>query len=136
MLEAHFDWLGVCLGTLLYTVFSGMWHRQFAFGKKWDLAMGFDRPEGWKESNIYYVVPFLGCLISSFAVGILHYWINVPSLMAALEIGMVVGVGIGATVTFTNAVIPIMKRPVLFGLITGTAHAFSLMLVSVVIFLV
>lgn len=54
----------------------------------------------------------------------------------SILLGLTVGLGIGATVTFTNAVIPIMNKPTTFGLITGTAHAISLTLISITIYLI
>ncbi|MBK8788123.1 MAG: hypothetical protein IPN43_16920 [Chitinophagaceae bacterium] len=58
------DWLGVSVGTIAYSAFCGIWHRQFAFGKKWEKAMGFNRPKNWKETNIYYVVPLISCFVT------------------------------------------------------------------------
>ena len=48
--------LAVIVATIAYSAFSGIWHRQFSFGKKWENAMGFSRPEDWKETTIYFVV--------------------------------------------------------------------------------
>ena len=124
------------LATVIYSAFSGIWHRQFAFGKKWEAAMGFERPDGWKETNIYYVVPLIGCFLASLTIAMLHRWIGISDLSSAILLGLIVGLGIGTAITFTNAVIPIMKKPAIFGLITGTAHAISLTLVSITIYLI
>ncbi len=51
------NWFAIIIATISYSAFSGIWHRQFAFGKKWEQAMGFERPANWKESTIYYIVP-------------------------------------------------------------------------------
>ncbi len=131
---SELNWLGVLIATVVYSAFSGTWHRQFAFGKKWEDAMGFERPEGWKETNIYYIIPSIGCFLASLAMAGLSSWIGISSLKEAVLLGLTVGVGIAATVTFTNAVIPTMHKPITFGLITGTAHAISLTLVSVIIY--
>ena len=50
------NWLAVIVATIAYSAFSGIWHRQFSFGKKWENAMGFSRPENWKETTIYFIV--------------------------------------------------------------------------------
>ena len=55
------NWLAVIIATIIYSAFSGIWHKQFAFGKKWEEAMGFQRPKDWKETTIYYVVPSISC---------------------------------------------------------------------------
>jgi len=98
--------------------------------------MGFDRPDGWTETNIYYIVPSIGCFLAAVAMGVLHHWLQIANLSEAITLGMIVGIGIAMTTTFTNAVIPIMKNPLVFALITGTAHLISLTLVSILIYLI
>ena len=133
---SEINWLGVVIATLTYSAFSGMWHRQFAFGKQWVKAMGFERPDQWKETNIYYIIPLIGCFVASVSIGLLNYHLRINSLSSAIFLGLTVGIGIALTTTFTNAVIPIMKKPTTFALITGTAHVISLTLVSVLIYLI
>jgi Protein of unknown function (DUF1761) len=133
-LFTEINWLAVIIATIAYSAFSGIWHKQFAFGKKWEEAMGFVRPEGWKETSIYYIVPSIGCLTASIAMSILVNLLPLKSINEAILLGLIVGIGFGTTVTFTNAIIPIMKKPTIFGAITGTAHALSITLVTVIIY--
>lgn len=128
------NWIGVILATVAYSAFAGIWHRQFAFGKKWEEAMDFLRSENWKETNIYFIIPFFGCLIASIGIAILNNLTNVESFKDAITLGLIVGIGFTTTTSFTNAVIPIMKKPLVFGLITGTAHAIGITIVSVIIY--
>jgi hypothetical protein len=65
---SEINWLAIALATVVYCAFSGIWHRQFVFGKKWENAMGFQRPENWKETKIYFVVPFFSCLITTLVL--------------------------------------------------------------------
>ncbi len=97
---------------------------------------GLNYQEGWKEINIYYIVPLIGCFLASIAIALLHNWIGISNLKSAVLLCVTVGLGIVTTVTFTNAVIPIMNKPTTFGLIIGTAHATSLTLVSILIHLI
>ena len=62
------NWLAIAVGTIFYCAFCGIWHRQFAFGKKWEEAMGFERSENWKETNIYYVVPLISCFVTTVVI--------------------------------------------------------------------
>lgn len=128
------NWLAIIVATIAYSAFSGIWHKQFAFGKKWENAMGFNRPENWKETTIYFVVPSISCLTTSIVIAILLNLVNAITYSDALTLGLLSGVGFATTVTFTNAVIPIMKRPLVFGAITGTAHAIGITLVSIIIY--
>lgn len=131
---SEINWLAVAIGTIVYSAFSGIWHRQFAFGKKWEEAMGFKRPEGWKETNIYYIVPLISCFTTTIAISILLKLTLVSSYNQALKLGILAGFGFAMAVVFTTAVIPIMKKPLLFGVITGTAQALGITIVTMVVY--
>jgi hypothetical protein len=132
---SNINWLAIALGTIAYSAFSGIWHKQFAFGKKWEDAMGFSRPENWKETPIYYFVPSISCFTTTLVISFLSSSLNISSLAEALKLGLITGVGFATAVTFTNAVIPTMKKPIIFGAITGSAHAIGITLVTIIIFL-
>ncbi|MEM7373095.1 MAG: DUF1761 domain-containing protein [Bacteroidota bacterium] len=129
------NWLSIVCAALAYSFFSGMWHRPFAFGKLWDKAMGFERAKDWKESPVYFIVPFIGCIITTIALAVLSHVLDIDSLQEALLLGLTAGLGIATAVTFTNAIIPIMKHPLIFGAITGSAHLLGCMLAAVVLYL-
>ncbi len=112
------NWLAVAVATVAYCAFSGLWHRQFAFGKKWEEAMGFIRPVNWKETIIYFVVRFFSCLITTIVISILIELVKVNSFREATILGLMAGIGFATAVTFTNAVIPTMKKPLVYGAIT------------------
>ncbi len=128
------NWLAIVVGTIFYCAFCGIWHRQFAFGKKWEEAMGFERPKDWKETNIYYVVPLIACLITTVVIAILLNLTNTSSYNDALKLGLLIGFGIAIAVVFTASVIPIMKKPLAFGAITGTAQALGITLTTMIIY--
>ena len=83
--------------------------------------MGFSRPENWKETTIYFIEPSISCLTTSIVIAILINLLNVNSFNDTLTLGLLTGIGFATAVTFTNAVIPTMKRPLVFAAITGTA---------------
>jgi hypothetical protein len=128
------NWLAVLAAMAAYSAFSGNWHKQFAFGKQWEDAMGFVRPENWKETMIYYIVPSISCFTTSVAIAILIILTNISTLGETVLLGLITGIGFATAVTFTNAVIPTMKKPLVFGAITGTAHALGITLAAVIIF--
>ena len=103
------NWVAVLIGTMAYCAFCGIWHRQFVFGKKWEEAMGFHRPENWKETNIYYIVPLIACFATTLTMSILLKLTNTASFKEALTVGLLSGFGIGMAIVFTTAVIPTMK---------------------------
>lgn len=128
------NWLAVAVGTIAYCAFCGIWHRQFAFGKKWEQAMGFDRPENWKGTNIYYVVPLISCFVTTVVISILLQRTNANSFSDALRLGLLTGVGFATAIVFTTAVIPTIKKPLVFGAITGTAQALGITMVALIIY--
>ncbi|EMY60147.1 DUF1761 domain-containing protein [Leptospira terpstrae] len=82
------DWMSILGATIAYSAFSGIWHRQFAFGKKWEEAMGFKRPENWKETAIYYIVPSISCLITTIATASLIKIVSLSTLIDAFSFGI------------------------------------------------
>lgn len=128
------NWLAITVGTIAYSAFCGLWHRQFAFGKKWEQAMGFDRPANWKETNIYYITPLISCFVTTVAISILLKLTNVNSFTNALTLGLLTGIGFATAIVFTTATIPTMKKPLVFGAITGTAQALGITLTTLLIY--
>jgi hypothetical protein len=98
--------------------------------------MGFDRPENWKETNIYYVVPLIACFITTIAIATILKLTNATSILDAVKVGSILGVGFGMAIVFTTAVIPTMKNSLKFGAITGTAQALGILLVTIIIHLI
>ncbi|WCM41644.1 DUF1761 domain-containing protein [Flavobacterium sp. CBA20B-1] len=128
------SWLAIAIGTIFYCAFCGIWHRQFAFGKSWEDAMGFERPENWKETNIYYIAPLFACFVTTVVIAILLKLTNTSSYNGALKLGLLIGFGIAMAVVFTTSVIPTMKKPLTFGAITGTAQALGITLTTLIIY--
>ncbi len=128
------NWLAVAAGTIAYSAFCGIWHRQFAFGRKWEQAMGFDRPKDWKETNIYYIVPLFSCFVTTVAISIMLKLTNVNSYSDALKLGLLTGAGFATAIVYTTAIIPTMKKPLVFGAITGTAQGLGVALVTLIVF--
>jgi hypothetical protein len=126
------NWVAILAGTVVYCAFSGMWHRSLLFGKQWERSIGFERRSNWTESSLVYIVPTIACFIASIATQGLIAVVDPHSVAAAFELGTIVGIGIGFTVTFTNAVNPIMPDAILYGTITGSAHVIGITLMTLV----
>lgn len=130
------NWGAVLVGTICYSLFCGLWHRQFAFGKKWHEAMGFKPPHGWKETSIYYIVPLLSCFATTVSLAILQIELQINTVWKLVQLGIIAGFGIAMAVVFTASIIPIMKKPLLFGMITGTSQGLGITLASFVIYFI
>ena len=128
------NWLAVAIGTVAYSAFCGIWHRQFAFGKKWEEAMGFNRPKDWKETNIYYIVPLMSCFITTIVISFLLKLTGVSSIAEAAKLGLLTGVGFATAIVFTTSIIPTMKKPLLFGAITGSAQGLGIIITTLIVY--
>lgn len=118
---------------IAYFALGGIWFTPL-FGKAWDRAVGFERPPRWRPSAIYYLGPLVGCLVASLATALLMDLLRPDGLPGALRIGLIVGIGYGATITSVNAISPNMSRPGLYAAVTGSYHLVGLVLGSAILY--
>nr|WP_199000285.1 DUF1761 domain-containing protein [Flavobacterium sp. ASV13] len=128
------NWLSITIGTIFYCLFCGMWHKQFAFGKKWKKAMGFKDTENWQETSIYYIIPLISCFITTIAIAILLKLLKAACFYDALKLGIILGIGFAMAIVFTTSTIPVIKKTLLFGTITGTAQALGIIITSLIVY--
>jgi len=127
-------WVGVAAATLAYFVLGAAWFTPL-FGKTWDRAVGVQRTSGQAFGPLYYLIPFFGSLVLALAIGVLVAALGLRSVGDAVVLGLVVGIGFSAGVSFTNAVMPVIPRPLLLGAVTGGYHVVGSVLAAVIIVL-
>ncbi len=127
------DTLPILAAGLAYFALGGLWFTPL-FGKQWDKAVGFDRPPKWRPAAAYYVGPLLGCLVAAFACSYLVQLTQAQSFLDYLRVGLLVGLGFGATVTTTNAISPNMHNPGLYAAVVGSYHVAGLALCAGVLY--
>ncbi|GAA1808824.1 DUF1761 domain-containing protein [Agromyces neolithicus] len=134
MIEAlsRLDWLAIGAATLASFVLGALWFTPL-FGRQWDRSLGISRERGSRYPAIYYVVPFVSSALVSVATGILIVATGVEGWGESAALGLVVGVGYSAAITFTNAVNPVMPHPLAFAAITGSYHVVSAVAAAVII---
>lgn len=125
--------LAIFTAGLVYFMLGGIWFSPLLFGKFWDKAIGFDRPDPWKPTIIFYVGPMIGCLIAAFATAWLMYLIQPPSWRDTALFGLVTGIGYGGVITGVNAIFPTLPRPGLFTMVTGGYHAVGITVVALIL---
>lgn len=123
----------ILIAGAVYFALGGIWFTPL-LGKQWDKAVGFDRPAKWRPSAMYYLGPLLGCMVAAFATALLLHWIAPTSTQNALGVGLVVGLGYGATITSVNAISPNMPRPGLYAAVTGSYHLTGLVICSAILY--
>jgi hypothetical protein len=126
------NWLAVALATLAYYVLGALWFTPL-FGRAWHRSLGIERKRGERYPPIYYVMPFLTSLFVSVATAVLVGAIGIEGWADAAVLGLVVGIGYSAAVTFTNAVTPTTPHPLAFAAITGSYHAVGAVIAAVII---
>ncbi len=127
------NWLAVILGTLAYYILGALWFTPL-FGKLYDKALGKQRAKGQKWPLIYYIGPLVSCAVVTIATTVLLYALHVDVLSEALTLGLIVGVGYLASISFNNAITPNTPRPLLYGAVTGSYHIAGVLIVAAIIF--
>lgn len=122
----------VLLATFVYFVLGALWFTPL-FGKYYDRALGFDRQKDYKWPPIYYISPFVSSLIISIATAMLVRLLKIELLADAAILGLIVGLGYAAAISFNNAVNPVTPRPLLYGAVTGGYHVVGITLVAMVV---
>ena len=118
---------------IAYFVLGGLWFTPL-FGRAWDSAVGFTRPHKWRPSLPYYLGPLVGCQVVAMAIAVLLNISKASTLAQSLQVGVVVGLGVSATVTAVNAISPNVPRPALYAVVVGGYHLIGALLCTAIIY--
>ena len=129
---ASINWLAVAVAALASYVLGALWFTPL-FGRAWDRALGIERVRGERYPPIYYVVPLVSSVLVAIATAVLVAATGIDGWADAAVLGLVVGIGYSAAVTFTNAVTPTTPHPLAFGLITGSYHVVGSVAAAIII---
>ena len=127
------NWLAVALATLAYFVLGAIWFTPL-FGKAYDKGTGIERSPKQKWPAMYYIGPFLSSLAVTVMAAILLYILNVQTISEAVILGLIIGMGL-ASISISNAIAPNVPRPLVYGSVVGGYHLVSVVLVSVILYL-
>lgn len=130
----NINWFSVLVATIAYFILGGFWYWRPIFGKHYDDALGFERPENWKWTSIYFTVPFLSCLLASIGISVLMYLIKLTTSYDTILFGLVIGLCFAIAISLVNAVTPKMAKPIKYGFITGVYHAIGMTIAAVIIY--
>lgn len=127
------NWLAVIVSTLAYYALGALWFTPL-FGSAWDRSIGFERPRGHRFPPIYYVTPLISSFVVTVATAVLVDALDIERVSDAVLLGLVVGIGYAAAISFNNAVTPHTPRPLLLGAVTGSYHLVGIVIVSAIVF--
>jgi Protein of unknown function (DUF1761) len=126
------NWLSVLAGALAYFVLGAAWGSS-PLGQRYYEALGFSPPPGWTPGTAMYVGPLLGALAASVATALLARATQASTLRDGLALGLVVGIGYGASISGMDAAAPHNAMPgTLFAILAGY-HLLSLMVVGAIV---
>lgn len=115
------SWPGLLVGALAYFLLGAAWFTPL-FGKQYDRAVGVVRRPDQRFGPIYYVMPLVGAVLATAALAALSAALDPTSVADAARLGLVAGLGFGVAVSVTNAVLPVVAKPLLLGAVTGGYH--------------
>ncbi|MFB6612364.1 DUF1761 domain-containing protein [Agromyces sp. NPDC056379] len=126
------NWAAVAVATALCYVLGALWFTPF-FGRAWDRALGTTRVRGERFPPVYYLVPLASCLLGATAIGALVVAVEADGWVDAVVLGLLVGVGLSAAVSFTDALTPVMPHPLRYGAVTGSYHVLCSVVAALVV---
>lgn len=130
----NINWFAVLVSTIAYFILGGFWYWRPIFGKHYDDALGFERPDNWKWTRIYFTVPFLSCFLASIGISVLINAIKLSSLTETIIFGVAIGICFAIAISLVNAVTPKMAKPIKYGLITGVYHTIGMTITAIIIY--
>lgn len=129
------NWLAVLVGAVIYFALGALWYSPVLFGRAWQRSIGWDPERTPPEmSPTTYIVPFLGYVVMSVAVGMLAAALSSDTLAEGIVLGLVLGVGLSLMHTLIDANFdPNKPEPWTWFAINGSYHAIGLLIVAVIV---
>ena len=129
------SWVAVAAAAVVYYLLGALWFTPL-FGRAWDRSIGYARAAGQGFSVAYYVVPLASGVLVTLAAAVLMALVEPESLVDAVVVGLVLGLGVALPISVNNALTPHTPHPFRHGLITGGYHVVGLVVVAVVLWMV
>ena len=126
------NWLAIILAFIAYNFVLGFLWFTPLFGNVYDKATGVKRKKGQKWPAIYYIGPTISSVLVTVTTATLVYALSIQKLSDAVLLGLFVGVGYAASISFNNAISPVMPRPLLYGAVTGSYHVVGIVIVAAI----
>lgn len=132
---SQLNWLAVIVGAVIYFALGALWYSPVLFARPWQRSIGWDPERTPPEmSPTTYIVPFLGYLVMSTAVGMLAAALGSDTFAEGIVLGLVLGVGLSLMLTLIDANFdPNKPQPWTWFAINGSYHAIGLVIVAVIV---
>lgn len=128
------NWLAVIVAALAYFAIGGLWYAEKVFGAAWMRSMDWTPDPDQRTSAAMYLGPLVTCLISSIGVGLLAVATDSDDFGEGVTLGLVVGVGVAAAVSFVTGYFdPKKPKPMVWASITAGYHVVGLLVAAVIV---
>lgn len=111
---------------------GAIWFAPQTFGRFYDQGLGFVRPQKWRPGLEYYLGPLVGCVMVATAIAVLLHLTNCATLVDALALGLLLGVGVAGAVSGVNAITPTTPKPFIYGAVTGLYHMVGITMAALI----
>lgn len=98
------NWLAVIVAAVAFFILGGAWFIPKVFGDIWTKAIGWEPADEDRGSSAIYILPLLGGLVMSIAIGLLAKSTGSDTFGEGLVLGLVVAIGVAAAIVFITAV--------------------------------
>lgn len=112
------NWIAIITASLALQALGAAWFMGLV-PKPYALALGRTDLAGRKPAPIFIVGPLVCGVVVTVTNAVLMKMLNVTSMKAALEFGMLTGVGYVVATMMNVAINPNIPRPLLYGLVNG-----------------
>jgi hypothetical protein len=128
---ANLNFIHIAVATLVYFILGSLWY-SVLFGKVWMGLLGFSvREEDKKNMPRMFATTFLLNFIITGSVACVLYFVSPFSCLAAIKVGVLLGVGFTGSTTAMNYMYS--RRSFKLTLIDAGYHIISIILVSVIL---
>ena len=128
------SWIGILAATVACFLLGGLWF-SVLFGRAYSAALGRAHDPSAKPAPLMLIGPAVWGLVTAIVTSVLMTSLKVQTVGEAVAVGVFVGLGYLAPTTVNTGINPNIPRPGLYGLVGGTYHLLTGVVIAVIIVL-